>query len=175
MQVEAALRQGESVRWLSSNPAQQHEAPGRDPSALLHRLQLGQASAASPSGPQVRNVAFRPFTRKLDMIWGPLLWRGTVVPLSGKPGNHLLAAPLYLRLDESECCLQSQGRSLAEVLLALTSTHGQATGLSLPWGPSAEDALLGVNAEQGPASDEEDAASNASSKVLTSSNTKGFA
>ena len=68
MQVEAALRQGESIRWLSSNPAQQHEAPGRDPSALLHRLQLGQASAASPSGPQVRNVTIRPFTRKLDMI-----------------------------------------------------------------------------------------------------------
>lgn len=90
MQVEAALRQGESVRWLSSNPAQQHEAPGRDPSALLHRLQLGQASAASPSGPQVRNVTIRPFTGKLDMIWGPLLWGGTVLSLSGKPDNTCL-------------------------------------------------------------------------------------
>ena len=98
-----------------------------------------------------------------------------VLYLSGKPGNHLLAAPLYQRLDKSKCCLQSQGRSLAEVLLALTSTHGQATGPSLPWGPSAEDALLGVNAEQGPASDEEDAASSASSKVLISSIPKGFA
>ena len=67
MQVEAALRQGESVRWLASNPAQQHEAPGRDPSALLHRLQLGQASAPSPSGPQVSNVTIRPFIRKFSM------------------------------------------------------------------------------------------------------------
>ncbi len=53
MQVEAALRQAEIVRWLSSNPAQQTEAPGKVPSALLHRLQLGQANAPLPAGQQV--------------------------------------------------------------------------------------------------------------------------
>ena len=53
MQVEAALRQAEIVRWLASNPAQRTDTPGRDPSALLHRLQLGQASAAPPAGHQV--------------------------------------------------------------------------------------------------------------------------
>jgi len=57
MQVEAALRQAEIVRWLSSNPAQQTEAPGRDPSALLHRLQLGQANAPVSAGQQVGFVA----------------------------------------------------------------------------------------------------------------------
>ena len=53
MQVDAALRQAEIVRWLSSNPAQQTEAPGRDPSALLHRLQLGQANAPLSAQQQV--------------------------------------------------------------------------------------------------------------------------
>ena len=53
MQVEAALRQAEMVKWLASNPAQQTEASGRDPSVLLHRLQLGQASAPSTAGRQV--------------------------------------------------------------------------------------------------------------------------
>ena len=72
-------------------------------------------------------------------------------------------------------CLQSQGQSFAEVLLALTWTHGQATGLSLPWGPTVEDALLGVSAEQASAPNEEDAASSASSKVLILSIPKGFA
>ena len=53
MQVEAALRQAEIVRWLASNPAEHSKAPGRDPSALLHRLQLGQPSKPSPAGHQV--------------------------------------------------------------------------------------------------------------------------
>lgn len=53
MQVEAALRQAEILRWLASNPAQPTEASGRDPSALLHRLQLGQASAPPSTGCQV--------------------------------------------------------------------------------------------------------------------------
>lgn len=52
-QVEAALRQAEIVRWLSSNRAQQSEASGRDPSALLHRLRLGQATAPSSAKQQV--------------------------------------------------------------------------------------------------------------------------
>ena len=56
MQVDAALRQAEIVRCLSSNPAQQTEAPGRDPSALLHRLQLGQANAPLSAGQQVGYV-----------------------------------------------------------------------------------------------------------------------
>ena len=53
MQAEAALRQAEIVRWLASNPAQRTDAPGRDPSVLLHRLQLGQASAPPSAGRQV--------------------------------------------------------------------------------------------------------------------------
>ena len=47
------LRQAEVVRWLAGSAAQQSDGSGGDPSALLHRLQLGRASASSGAGTQV--------------------------------------------------------------------------------------------------------------------------
>ena len=53
MQVEAVLRQAEVVRWLAGSAAQQSDGSGGDPSALLHRLQLGHVGASSGAGTQV--------------------------------------------------------------------------------------------------------------------------
>ena len=47
------LRQAEIVRWLAGSAAQQSNGSGGDPSALLHRLQLGHAGASSGAGSQV--------------------------------------------------------------------------------------------------------------------------
>ena len=53
VQVEAVLRQAEVVRWLAGSAAQQSDSSGGDPSALLHRLQLGHAGTSSGAGTQV--------------------------------------------------------------------------------------------------------------------------
>lgn len=57
-------------------------------------------------------------------------------------------------------------RSLAEALLASTASTGKRSNLSVPWGPSVEDALLGT--EGGPSSMTEEDSADLSAKVKLS-------